>query len=179
MAKCCFSGYTTYQLQYYEKEDINNLKNEIKKTLVRTIEEGYLHYLCGFDEGSDLIFVESLLELKEQFPSIILQSVLPYEGQAEKWDEKIREKYFNLLSKCDRETVLQTHFDKNCFINRNKYMVNNSDMLITVHFDKLSNALFSLNYAIRLKKRVLCIDPNTYILSEMNPLPLVPFYFKF
>lgn len=177
MAKCCLSGYSTYQLQYHEKEDIDKLKNAIKKTLVQTINEGCLHYLCGFDEGTDLIFAECLLELKKQYPNIILESVLPYENQAEKWDEKTREKYYDLLSKCDRETILQSHFDKDCFIKRNRYMVNKSDMLIAVYFDKLSNALFSLNYANHLGKRIICIDPNTYIFSEINPI--MPICYKF
>jgi uncharacterized phage-like protein YoqJ len=165
---CCFDGYSDFELSYASKEDYIKLGDSIMQVLKQLIYEGYDNYLCGFDRGSDLIFAENVIKLKSQYKGIKLESILPCEEHATHWTESDRDKYFSLLAECDKETMLRTHYEKDCFFIRNKFMVGKSDALIAVYDGKLSLTMQTVNFARRLCKRVICINPATYSVTEFK-----------
>lgn len=168
---CCFQGYSLFELSYGDNntDTYIKLKSAIKHVIERLIGEGYKYFICGFDRGSDLLFAETLVLLKSKYPDIFLESVIPYEGQASDWSENERELYFNLLANCDKETMACKHYIKDCFADRNKYMVTKSDTLVTVYDVKLSMTMQTVNFATRICKRVICINPETFLVTESKP----------
>ena len=169
MGICCFKGYRPFCLPFGEDE-VNpkgiELKAVIRRTVEKVIDKGFTYFICGFDLGADMIFAEILVGLKSEHPEVRLESAIPYENHAAKWPENQRERYFNLLAKCDIETMLQTHYTADCNIRCSKYMVGKSDILITVYNGKLSRAMVTVNYATQLGKKVICIDPETLTVTE-------------
>ena len=64
-----------------------------------------------------------MLELKEKYPQITLECAIPYERQAVRWPEALRNRYFSIAERCDKETMLQRRYTPDCLRKRNQYMV--------------------------------------------------------
>lgn len=75
---------------------------------------------------------EIVLGLKSSYEGIILESAILCESQAEKWTEEQRGRYFDIASKCDKETLIQHHYTPDCMHTRNRYMVDQADLIIAV-----------------------------------------------
>ena len=51
-------------------------------------------YHSGMAQGVDMYAAEIVLELKKQDPQITLECAIPYERQAVRWPEALRNRYF-------------------------------------------------------------------------------------
>ena len=167
MKKCCFSGYSTFNLSN-ANPDYQNLKKTIKFVIKNLLFQGYAYYLCGFDQGTDLYFAESLCELKASYPELRLESVIPYENQGESWPDNERERYYNLLAKCDKETILNTQYKNGCVIERNKLMIDHSEVLLVIFDGELSLTMQAIQYAKKSSKNIICLDPKDCTIHYLN-----------
>ena len=94
-------------------------------------------------------------------PEITLECAFPCETQAVRWSESQRERYYRIAEQCDKETMLQHHYDKDCMQKRNRYMVDSSDIIIAVWNGKPSGTGNTIRYAQEQEKTVIVIDPQT------------------
>ena len=117
--------------------------------------------------GTDMYAAEIVLGLKAAYPDITLTCALPCESQAEKWSEPLRDRYYAVLSKCDREVLLQTRYTPDCMEKRNRYMVDHADLLIAVWDGRPSGTGKTVQYAQQQGKHVLMIDPKMLTLKIM------------
>lgn len=165
--KCCFTGHKPQSLPFGFNEDsllCIALKEEMKKEIVKMIEQNFvIHFISGMEIGADLYAAQIVLDLKKQYPHLILEGVLPYETQANRWSVKNREQYFDILAACDKTELLQTHFTENCMQKRNEYMVNNSDYIIAVWNGKPNSTGKTVKYAQSKGTKIIWIDPVTLI----------------
>ena len=99
--------------------------------------------------------------LKYSYPMIMLECAIPCETQAVKWNERDRDIYYDLLSKSDKETLLQQKYTSDCMQKRNEYMVDNSDYIIAVWNGKPSGTGNTVKYAMKNNKVVLLVNPQT------------------
>ena len=83
--------------------------------------------------GSDMYFCEAVALFREDHGDITLEAALPCEDQAAKWSERQRNRYFKLIQQCDTETYVSRKYTPDCMMRRNKYMVDNSSVLIAVY----------------------------------------------
>lgn len=157
---CAFTGHRPEKLPFGENEQDKrciDLKATLRAEIEKLIEEGVTHFLCGMARGVDTFAAEAVLELKLKYPQITLESVIPYENQAINWNESDRERYYDIASKCDKETMLQTKYTKGCLHRRNEYMVNNADILLAVWDGTLGGTGYTVNYAKRKEKPIITI----------------------
>ena len=94
-----------------------------------------------------------------------LESAIPCESQAEKWTEKQRDRYFEIASKCDKETLIQHHYTSDCMHKRNRYMVDQADFIIAVWDGRPSGTGKTVQYAQRQGKLVTIINPRTMLVE--------------
>lgn len=111
--------------------------------------------------GVDTYAANIVLNLKAQYPGITLECAIPCETQAVKWNERDRDIYYDLLAKCDKETLLQQNYTSDCMQKRNEYMVDNSDYVIAVWNGKPSGTGNTVKYAKKKNKIVLLVNPQT------------------
>ena len=78
-----------------------------------------------------------------------------------KWSEALRERYYNIAAQCDIETMLQTHYTPDCMDKRNKYMVDQSDVIIAVWSGSPSGTGKTVQYAQSQGKPIVTINPNS------------------
>lgn len=162
---CCFTGHRPKNLPFgYDEDDKrciklkNIIQNEIENLITKNNAE---HFITGMALGIDLICAEIVLELKKKYPHITLESAIPCETQAVKWSEKQRNRYFRIAEKCDKETLIQHHYDKECIQKRNRYMVDSSGFVLAVWNGNPSGTGNTVRYAKEKGKKIIIINPLT------------------
>ena len=120
MKTCAFTGHRPKGLGYPESDGrCTALKEKLRSLILKLIEEeGVTHFISGMAQGVDMYAAEIVLELKKHYPQITLECAIPYERQAVRWPEALRNRYFSIAERCDKETMLQTHYTQDCLRNR-------------------------------------------------------------
>lgn len=165
MKTCAFTGHRPQNLPFglnEEDERCTKLKKTLREQTIRVIEnEGVTHFITGMAIGVDMYAAEIVLGLKAAYPGVTLECAIPYENQAEKWQEPLRDRYFEIAAGCDRETMLQKHYTKDCMGRRDRYMIDRADILIAVWDGSHGATGRTVGYALRQGKTVVVIDPKT------------------
>ncbi len=159
---CCFTGHRPEKLPWrYNEDDLRckALKIKIYNTAKELVEFGICHFICGMALGCDTYFCEAILSLREKHPHITLEAAIPCEVQAERWSEYDRNRYFKIIGECDYETMVQKEYTRDCMIKRNKYMVDNSSVVIAVFDGTLGGTMQTVNYAKKKQCKVIEIKP--------------------
>ena len=170
MKTCAFTGHRPQNLPFgFNEEDERciDLKKTLREQIINLIEnEGVTHFISGMAIGVDMYAAEIVLGLKASYPGITLESAIPCESQAAKWSEALRDRYFDIASKCDKETLIQTHYPPDCMDKRNRYMVDQADVLIAVWDGSPSGTGKTVRYAHQQGKSVTVIDPVSLDVSQ-------------
>ena len=165
MKSCAFTGHRPQNLPFGFREDDERciaLKKILKKQIVSLItDENVTHFISGMALGVDMYAAEIVLELKKTYPGITLESAIPCETQAAKWNTAMRERYYGIAAQCDKETLLQTHYTPDCMDKRNRYMVDHADYIIAVWDGKPSGTGKTVMYAQSKGKVIIKVNPAT------------------
>ena len=159
---CCFSGYRPEKLPwgYIEEDDrCRRLKDKLYDSVYAAYRLGMRHFVCGMALGSDTYFCETVLQLKEDHPDIILEAALPSEDQAARWNEANRSRYFKLIEQCDIETFVSRRYTPDCMMRRNMYMVDRSSLLIAVYDGRFGGTMHTVRYAEMSGLEIMKIKP--------------------
>ena len=87
--------------------------------------------------------------------------VAPYERQAVRWPEALRNRYFSIAERCDRETMLQRQYTPDCLRKRNRYMVDRAEIVLAVWNGSPSGTGQTVWYARETGKPVWIFRPDT------------------
>lgn len=92
MKSCAFTGHRPQNLPFGFREDDERciaLKETLKKQIISLItDENVTHFISGMALGVDMYAAEIVLELKKTYPGITLESAIPCETQAAKWNQQ-------------------------------------------------------------------------------------------
>jgi len=149
---CCFTGHRPEKLPWgFREEDPRclDLKKRLRQAIERAYQDGFRHFIAGMARGCDQYCVEIVLQLREEHPDVTLEAAIPCEEQANRWKASDRERYSDLIAKCDLETVVQRHYDKNCMQRRNRYMVDRSSRLIAAYDGMMGGTMYTIHYAMQ------------------------------
>ena len=142
---CCVTGHRDIPT-----EKITYVKNQLHYELLQAIQNGYTHFISGFASGVDLIFAGIVVDLKGKYP-ITLEAAIPYPGRLNTPDETFQ----HLLKDCDVVKVHTEQYSKNCYMMRNRYMVDCSSLVVAVHDGRKSGGTAAtIRYAYRTKRIV-------------------------
>jgi len=163
---CCFSGHRPNKLPFgYDEGHPDCLR--LKVMLIAKVDQmrknGVKTFLTGMAQGADLIAAEIVLDVKRAYPgdSLRLVAVVPYEGQADRWTEEYRERYFGILSKADEVIILQKRYTDTCMLERNRYLVGHSSHLVAVSSGAKGGTKYTVDYAVKKGLNVVLINPDT------------------
>ena len=146
-----FSGHRQEKLPQ-SCEQLEKLKTMLWEEIDKAIQDGITTFYHGGCYGFDLLAAEIVEQRKRVIDTINpveykLICIIPYEGQPQKWSEDNRNKYYDILSKCDEAITLNTHYKSGCYHERNRYMVDNSSRLICYCASNTGGTKYTLNYA--------------------------------
>ena len=92
---------------------------------------GYTHFISGFADGVDQMAAALVLEQQRIHPNLHLEAAIPYRNRVKALLAKPGAKA--LLEGCTIVAVRQEDYSRDCFMLRNRYMVQNSSRLIAVY----------------------------------------------
>lgn len=155
----------------YNESDIRciNLKKCLKRELIKLIEHGYDHFISGMALGWDMWFAETVLELKETYPHLILEAAIPCLNQECTWPKKSQERYNNIKEKADIVTILsKTKYSPYLMIKRDEYMVDKSDMLVACFNGSSGGTAHTFSYAIDKHVNIIHINPDKQTITYVQ-----------
>lgn len=155
---CCFTGHRPQKLPWgYDELDPRciEFKNKLSAVIYAVYESGIKHFICGMALGCDMYCAEAVIELKKRFADITLEAAVPYDGQEVKWAESRQKRYRSILMKCDKTTLIQDAYSPGCMMRRNKYMVDNSNVLIACYNGSSGGTWNTVKYAMERDTEII------------------------
>lgn len=142
---CCITGH-----RKIDETKIDSTKEAIRGAVLDAIAQGYRHFISGFAAGVDLYFAEIVAQLKEEH-RLFLEAAIPYRNRLNCEDSTFQ----RLIGHCDAVGVYSQEYTKDCFLVRNRFMVEASDLVLVVYDGReRGGTLFTMEYARRVGKEV-------------------------
>ncbi len=160
---CCFTGPRPANLPEKGNEysfEITKLKNALVREIKAAYGDGYRFFLSGMAEGFDLFAAEAVLSLKEQLPGISLICVLPYRDATKFHSAKIVSRMEEVTKKADAVCSLFDEHINGCELSRNRYMVDNSSMIIGFYNGLSNGTAHCWKYALEQNLKTVNIYEN-------------------
>ncbi len=145
---CCFTGHRVLKRDFNEQ----NLSNVIDKL----IENGYKTFLVGMAIGFDLKVFE-ILQTKKKF-NIDVIACVPCKDQDKFYNKQQKKQYLEAVKNADKVVYLSEEYFDGCMQKRNRYMVDNSSILVAYLYAKIGGTIYTINYAKKQEKNIIYID---------------------
>ncbi len=158
---CAFTGHRPEKLPWgYDENDERclALKERMWKLVQELYDRGFRHFLCGMARGCDTYFCQTVLALRCLAVGVTVEAVIPHVGQERRWPEEDRERYERMVNMCDRRTVLAPHYYSGCMQRRNRYLVDNASVLVSVYDGSGGGTGYTVGYALGKNIEVINLD---------------------
>jgi len=155
---CSFTGHRAAKLPWkYDEADPGCIafKEKLAAVISAVYESGITHFISGMALGCDMYCAEAVIELRREHPDITLEAAVPYDGQDEKWGASLQKRYRSILTACDKVTLIQDKYTPGCMMRRNRYMVDNSSVLIACYEGLSGGTWNTIRYAAEQDKEVI------------------------
>ncbi len=170
--RVCFTGHRPSKLPggyAYHCEKNYELGRALRKEILELIKNGANYFICGGALGVDQIAFMVLQKLKKQGYNIQVEIAVPFRYQYIKWSEEQRKLYFQQIQHADKVTYvdeLETYslslppmtYNVAKMEMRNRYMVDNADVVIAVWNGSTGGTKNCIDYANKSKKKIVVID---------------------
>jgi len=165
---CAFTGYRPekfpFELDPYSYE-YKDFMRDLQIKIIDLIMAGVDTFYCGCARGFDIIAGEVIAKYKRDF-KIKLIAVVPFPKMAEDWSIVWQIRLQNILAAADEKIVISDEYKRGVYSERNRYMVDNSEYIITYFDGQKGGTETTLNYA---KKKGLTVFN---ISKKLPPLEL-------
>ena len=145
---CSFTGHRILEKSF----NVNKLEEVINSVLIT----GYNTFLIGMAKGFDSKCFEILLR-KKQEKDIKIIACVPCKEQDKYFTKIEKEKYKKYLEKADEIVYISEEYINGCMQQRNRYMVDNSSLLIAYLKYPKGGTFYTVNYAIKKQKEIIYI----------------------
>ena len=147
MKVCAFTGHRNLSGTDFDE----HLLERVVKNLVIN---GYDRFLCGMAVGFDLKAAQAVLALKGLY-DVQLVACLPCANQAERFSAKNKKLYDEILSRCDDIIVMEMEYKNGCMQQRDRYLVDNCDTLVSFLRKTSGGTYYTVNYAKKTNKKII------------------------
>ena len=167
---CCFTGYRPqkfpFSLDDTTTKEYKKFENKLIDAVFSLPDEGCYTFYCGMAMGFDIIAAETVLLLQTicKKATVSLICAVPFKGQANSFNKEWKSRYDEVISKADSVVLVSDEYHQGCYAKRNKFMVDNSDFVITWFDGKPGGTANTLKYAKEKGKRIINI--NEYACHE-------------
>ncbi len=166
----CFSGYRPEKFNFPLTEDnkkFKELKKNLKEVIFDLISKDKCIFYIGLAYGFDIIVGETLLECEKELDIVLeIKCVMPYRGFLDTFTEDWRERAYNLIDETNRLEIISQKYERGVFYKRNRFMVDNSKILVCYYDGKKGGTKYTLDYAKKNNLHIINLYDNT----ELNQL---------
>lgn len=157
MHRCCFTGHRPEKLQASEAEVVAVLRSAIQKA----IDDGFKTFISGMSRGVDIWAAEVVLAFRKADPNIHLICALPHPDFEVRWHDDWKERYRAILQQSDLVRMISPEFKMSAYMERNKWMVNRTSLVIAVFNGMNGGTQSTIKYARTQGVRVWNVYNNT------------------
>ena len=149
----CFSGYRPEKFSFpleVNCEAYVDLQAKITRAIGEAVHAGYSRFLSGMARGFDLVCAAILLEMKgmsSAYSDIELVAVLPFADHGFKGRWGII--HDMVLEEAGKIITLASPANRQAYLDRNRYMVDQSGRLICYYDGQPGGTAHTLHYAVR------------------------------
>lgn len=161
-----FTGHRPESLPFGENMDAGmfyEFKMLLQTEIDSCIAKGYDTFYCGGARGADIVCGEIIATDKAStHKNIKLICAIPFSEQAKGWSLMWKQRYQELLKAADIVRQLCKTYQRGCYHIRNRFMVDNSDLIIAIYDGgNTGGTAYTVNYARELGKEIVIINPHT------------------
>lgn len=123
-----------YLLGIEKKENADNTgidTERITQGIGDVVDAGERSFVCVMNRAGVYI-ADSLFELKEKYPDIKVDALIPYEDIAAFWDEPLRDRYFGAVEKCEKDAFFTLHYYDGCMEDMISSITDGTHRIVTV-----------------------------------------------
>lgn len=144
---CAFTGH---------RKNLAGLDLELlDRVVLNLMKGGAENFYCGMAQGFDLAAAECVIKYKDQYGAKLI-ACIPCAGQADNFTEKSRRRYEKILERCDTQIILSPAYFNGCMYQRDRFLVDNCDVLVSYLRSRRGGTFYTVNYA--KKKNVNIIE---------------------
>ena len=151
---CCFTGHRRISAEHMLR--MNQALDLVLDTLIRL---GVTVFRTGGAVGFDTVVALKVLEKRQTAPHIRLELILPCRNQTDGWEEFNREAYDYVLREADEVTYLRENYTRGCMLDRNRHLVEGSQICVGYCVTKRGGSAYTMEYAGKKGLRVVNIAP--------------------
>ena len=152
-ATAAFTGH-----RWYDSSRKQSMKSSIEANVREVYKNGITNFMSGMAIGFDLLAAGVVLSLKREYPDITLTAVVPFKEQASRFNDDDKCIYNKYLSQSDKIVIISDVYYARCYLDRDRYMVEHSSMLIACYDGRKKGGTFwTVNYARRTGRKVIDI----------------------
>ena len=152
ISSVCFTGHRDIQ-----RELAFGIPSCLKVLLRHLIASGARTFLAGGAMGFDTIAALCVLELKEEYPDIRLELILPCRDQTKMWNELNKSTYNFILSSADRVEYLHDRYTQSCMHDRNRRLVELCDVCVAYCVHSGGGTAYTVAHALAKGKELINI----------------------
>ena len=168
--KCCFTGYRPskfpFPLDKNRKEYIE-FENSVTAALLELFDDECYTFYSGGAMGFDIIAAEAVLDLRKVCPHPVkLICALPFKNQSDTYTDHWKSRYEAVLKSADQIIYTSEEYHRGCYSVRNRYMVDNSDYVLTWFDGASGGTKNTVDYALKKGKTVVNLCEDNISLQE-------------
>ena len=172
MKVCAFTGHRPKSFPWKYDETAPGcvaLKKVLAEQITALADDGVTGFISGMALGVDLWAAQTVLDLREKNPILKLYCALPCEDQEKKWPAVKQKLYHSILKQADDIHWESKSYTPDCMLNRNRYMVDHSSILLAVYDGTYrSGTGMTVRDAQRKRRKIILIHPITREVSYIN-----------
>ncbi len=149
-AICAFSGHRSLPPSAEEQ-----LRRLLLQRIDALAEEGYTGFICGGAIGFDTLAAEAVIAARARRPALTLTLAIPCPEQDRGWSEQQRARYRAALEAADETVLVSPAYHRYCMMQRNRYMVDHSRLLVCYLTSDKGGTAATVRYALRRKLPVV------------------------
>lgn len=151
MPSVCFTGH-----RFIKKAILENLKQRLYCRLEEMISQGYTDFYAGGAIGFDTLCAEAVISLKEKYPHIRLNLILPCppNEQTLNWKNADKNRYNVILSHADNIEIISPHYTDSCMYERNRQLINCGDYCICFYDSRRISSGTGQTVRLAMKKNI-------------------------
>ncbi|MBO5742812.1 MAG: DUF1273 family protein, partial [Clostridia bacterium] len=119
------------------------------------IAAGYVTFISGMAEGTDIWAAEIVLEKKKRNKNIHLICALPHPNFESRRSMSERNRYDKIIKNADLVKEINNHYFLGCYQLRNKWMVDRCNLVIVVFGGHKGGTKNTIDYAKRMGVEVV------------------------
>ena len=160
---CAFTGHRPHKFPWrYDETDSRcvALKAALTEQITALTETGITDFFSGCADGVDCWAALIVLELRKKNPALKLHCILPYKGQADKWNNSAQERYHFILKQTDSVEYISREYYDGCMMDRNHRLVEAAGLLLAVYNgEQRGGTAATVRDARKLGRKIMILDP--------------------